>query len=77
MRADPCVSSNTPRLVQVESWVTPVRFSREGGAVSVMGAQTLTHGSRPVLTEWGNKPSRHTSADKYTSKAYMLGVNHQ
>ena len=31
MRADPCVSSNTPRLVQVESWVTPVRFSREGG----------------------------------------------
>ena len=46
----------------------PVRFlfSREGG--SVRGAQTLTQGSRLVLTELGNTSNRHTSTEKYTSE---------
>ena len=47
MQADPCVSSNAPRLVQVEIRVTPVRFCffARGGA-SVRGAKTMTQGFR-------------------------------
>ena len=57
------------RLAQLESRVTPSSnlFSRKGGA-SVRGTQTLTHGSRHVLTEWGYKPTRHTSTEKYTNE---------
>ena len=38
------------------------------GEASVRGAQTLTQGSRLVLTEWGNTPTRHKSTEKYTSE---------
>ena len=38
------------------------------GEANVRGAQTLTQGSRLVLTEWGNTPIRHTSTEKYTSE---------
>ena len=64
-------------LAQVEGRVIPcsILFSREGEA-SVRAAQTLTQGSRLVLIEWGNMPTRHTSKEKYTSEKYILGVNH-
>ena len=38
------------------------------GKASVGGAQALTQGSRLVLTEWGNTPTRHTSTEKYTKE---------
>ena len=77
LQTDPCVSSNAPSLgpsgetghpcsIFVFSW---------GGEASVWGAQTLTQGSRLVLTEWGNTPTRHT--ENIQVKTYMLGVKHQ
>ena len=47
----------------------PVRFCfLVRWEASVRGAQTPTQGSRHVLTEWGNTPTRHTSTEKYTSE---------
>ena len=55
IQADPCVRPNATRLIQVANRITPGCFCflvRE--EASVRGTETLTQGSRLVLTEWGN-----------------------
>ena len=70
MQADPCLGSNAPSLgpsgepghpcsIFVFSW---------GGKPACGGAQTLMQGSRLVLTEWRNTPTRHTLMEKYASE---------
>ena len=68
LHADPSVSSNAPSLGSSGEPGHP-QFDfcfLVRGEASVRGAQTLTQGSRLVLTAWGNMPSRHTSREKYT-----------
>ena len=70
MQADPCVTSNAPSLGSSGEPGHP-QFDfclLVRGEASVRGAQTLTQGSRLVLTEWGNTPTRHTSTEKYTNE---------
>ena len=55
MLADPCVSPTAPLLGSSGEPEHPL-FGFVGEA-SVRRAQTLTQGSRHVLTEWGNTPT--------------------